>query len=142
MTLAPTRGHVAPALGATQGWFNCGLIWTYAYNHEEAIVCFRNALTEDPTCAMAHWGIGYCIGPNYNKPWEAFEEDEKPNCINLAQTSIRAALQILAGLTQVEQALIQAPSRPLPRHSQRRGLQALERCFRGCHAQGACRLRR
>ncbi len=95
-----------------QVWFDRGLAWTYAYNHEEAIACFRNALAEDPTCAMAHWGISYCIGPNYNKPWETFEEDEKPNCIELAQSSIRAAFQLLDRLTPVEQALIRAlPSR-------------------------------
>ncbi|MCX8226646.1 MAG: tetratricopeptide repeat protein [Sulfitobacter sp.] len=95
-----------------QVWFDRGLAWTYAYNHEEAIACFRNALAEDPTCAMAHWGISYCIGPNYNKPWETFEEDEKPNCIELAQSSFRAAFQFLDRLTPVEQALIRAlPSR-------------------------------
>ncbi len=59
-----------------QKWFDRGLIWTYAYNHEEAIKCFRKALEADPGCAMAHWGIAYCIGPNYNKPWEAFEPEE------------------------------------------------------------------
>ena len=91
-----------------QLWFDRGLAWTFAYNHEEAIVCFRNALAEDPTCAMAHWGIGYCLGPNYNKPWETFEEDEKPDCIALAQDSIRAAFALLDGLTPVEQSLIRA----------------------------------
>ncbi len=99
---------VTTSSSSAQVWFNRGLAWTYAYNHEEAIICFRNALAEDPTCAMAHWGIGYCIGPNYNKPWETFEDDEKPSCIDLAQTSIRAAFQHLDGLTPVEQALIQA----------------------------------
>ena len=91
-----------------QIWFDRGLTWTYAYNHEEAIVCFRNALSADPGCAMAHWGIGYCIGPNYNKPWEAFEEDEKSDCIAVAQDSIRAAMDLLDGLTPVERALIRA----------------------------------
>ena len=91
-----------------QMWFDRGLAWTYAYNHEEAIACFRNALEADPACAMAHWGIGYCIGPNYNKPWETFEEDEKPECIELAQSSIRAAFELLDRLSLVEQSLIRA----------------------------------
>ena len=55
-----------------QLWFDRGLAWTYAYNHEEAISCFQNAVAADPGCAMAHWGIAYCIGPNYNKPLEVF----------------------------------------------------------------------
>ena len=25
---------------------------------------------------MAHWGIAYAIGPNYNKDWEAFDAAE------------------------------------------------------------------
>ncbi|MBU2982817.1 tetratricopeptide repeat protein [Lentibacter algarum] len=91
-----------------QLWFNRGLAWTYAYNHEEAIACFQRALSEDPACAMAHWGIGYCIGPNYNKPWEAFESDEKPSCIALAQSSISAANSLLDQVTPVERALIEA----------------------------------
>jgi hypothetical protein len=99
---------VTTTSGDAQIWFDRGLAWTYAYNHEEAIVCFRKALTADPGCAMAHWGIGYCIGPNYNKPWEAFEEDEKPDCIAVAKDSTRAAMDLLDGLTPVEQALIGA----------------------------------
>ncbi len=91
-----------------QLWFDRGLAWTYAYNHEEAIVCFRKALAADPDCAMAYWGIAYCIGPNYNKPWETFEEEEKPDCVELAKSSISAALALLDQLTPVERALIEA----------------------------------
>lgn len=90
-----------------QTWFDRGLAWTYAYNHEEAIACFRKALAADPQCAMAHWGVAYCIGPNYNKPWETFEEDEKPDCIVVAQSSIQAALELVDQVTPVERALIQ-----------------------------------
>ena len=72
-----------------QTWFDRGLIWIYAYNHEEAIACFEKALEADPKCAMAHWGIAYAIGPNYNKPWEAFEEDEKPECITAPGKPLR-----------------------------------------------------
>jgi tetratricopeptide (TPR) repeat protein len=52
----------------TQTWFTRGLIWTYAFNHEEAAQCFSKAISFDPTCAMAYWGLAYCLGPNYNKP--------------------------------------------------------------------------
>lgn len=89
-------------------WFDQGLVWTYAYNHEEAIKCFQNAIAADASCAMAHWGIAYCIGPNYNKPWAAFEENEKPDCIELATASIKAALALLDQVTPVERALIEA----------------------------------
>ena len=45
---------------SAQTWFDRGLIWTYGFNHEEAIRCFENALEEDPTCANI--GIFVCIG--------------------------------------------------------------------------------
>lgn len=100
--------RVTTSSDEAQRWFDRGLAWTYAYNHEEAIVCFRKAVAADPDCAMAHWGIAYCIGPNYNKPWEAFEEDEKPDCIALAKHSIATASALLERLTPIERALIEA----------------------------------
>ena len=48
-------------------------MWAYAFNHEEAIRCFERALEYDPDLAIAHWGIAYSVGPNYNKAWEAFD---------------------------------------------------------------------
>ncbi|MEM8624883.1 MAG: tetratricopeptide repeat protein [Pseudomonadota bacterium] len=99
---------VTTASTDAQTWFDRGLVWTYAYNHEEAIACFERALEADPACAMAHWGIAYAIGPNYNKPWEAFEEDEKPTAIARARAAIAAAKAAAPGATPVEQALIGA----------------------------------
>ena len=98
---------VSAATKDAQLWFDRGLAWTYAYNHEEAIKCFQKALSADPRCAMAHWGVAYCIGPNYNKPWETFEDDEKPDCIKVAQSSIDTAIKLLDRVTPVERALIE-----------------------------------
>ncbi len=89
-----------------QRWFDRGLVWTYAYNHEEALACFEAALQADPTCAMAQWGIAYAIGPNYNKPWEAFEPEEKPDALTRARTALAAAEK--AEASPVERALIDA----------------------------------
>ena len=91
-----------------QRWFDQGLIWTYAYNHEEAIACFDKALEADPDCAMAHWGIAYAIGPNYNKPWEAFEEDEKPDALARATEAIARAEVLKPGVSAFERDLIDA----------------------------------
>jgi tetratricopeptide (TPR) repeat protein len=98
---------VSTSSNEAQTWFDRGLAWTYGYNHEEAIECFRRALAIDPECAMAHWGIAYCIGPNYNKPWDAFEVGEKHDCIDVAQASIGEAKALLDRLTPVERALIE-----------------------------------
>jgi len=90
-----------------QTWFDRGLVWLFAYNHEEAIVCFENALEADPTCALAHWGIAYAIGPNYNKPWEFFTPDEKGPALALAHAALKAGLA-LEDAKPVERALIEA----------------------------------
>ena len=97
-----------------QRWFDRGLIWTYAYNHEEAIVCFEKALKADPDCAIAHWGIAYAIGPNYNKPWEAFEEDEKPECLTRAHKALTCANDLKSGASPIESALIKAIEQRYP----------------------------
>lgn len=40
-----------------QVWFNRGLIWSYAFHHEESARCFERSITEDSECAMAYWGV-------------------------------------------------------------------------------------
>lgn len=97
-----------------QKWFDRGLIWVYAYNHEEAIACFRKALEKDPGCAMARWGIAYAIGPNYNKPWEAFEEEEKPDALAEAWQAYNAARALLDKVTLFERSLIEAIPKRYP----------------------------
>lgn len=92
--------------GDAQTWFDRGLNWIFGYNHEESMVCFEKALEADPTCAMAKWGLAYCIGPNYNKPWEAFQPDELVEALTGARRWLAAADQ--DPTTEVEQALIDA----------------------------------
>lgn len=90
-----------------QTWFDRGLRWTYGYNHEEAGECFRKAIAADPNCGMAHWGLAYAIGPNYNKPWDLFEPEEKVEALREANTALDTA-QAIAGLAPVETAMIRA----------------------------------
>ena len=63
-----TRGTLTASTSA-QTWFDRGLVWSYGFHHEEAIRCFEGAVEHDPGFALAHWGIAYAIGPNYNKQW-------------------------------------------------------------------------
>ena len=91
-----------------QLWFDRGLNWVYAFNHEEAIVCFRRALEHDPVCAMAHWGISYAAGPNYNLPWHLYDPAGKAKALAAAYDAMQLALAHVGQATQVEQALIQA----------------------------------
>ena len=41
-----------------QEWFDRGLVWCYAFHHEESARCFERAIDEDSTCAIAYWGVG------------------------------------------------------------------------------------
>jgi tetratricopeptide (TPR) repeat protein len=97
-----------------QLWFDRGLVWIFAYNHEEAIVCFEKAIEADPDCAMAHWGIAYAIGPNYNKPWDDFEADEKPEALSQALAEVARATGLKDQVTPVERALIEALAHRYP----------------------------
>ena len=91
-----------------QRWFDRGLAWTYGYNHEEAIACYRRALDADPECAMAWWGIAYAAGPNYNKPWEAFDEDDAQRSLRTAFDATGRAKELSGAATETEKALIHA----------------------------------
>jgi tetratricopeptide (TPR) repeat protein len=99
---------ITTASSDAQTWFDRGLNWVYAYNHEAAIACFEKALQADADCAMAHWGIAYAIGPNYNKPWETFESDEKTEALALALGSVAKAEALAGTVTDTERALIEA----------------------------------
>ncbi|PWY89054.1 TPR domain protein [Aspergillus heteromorphus CBS 117.55] len=95
-----------------QAWFDRGLIWTYAFNHEEAAHCFQKAIAHDANCAMAYWGLAYTLGPNYNKPWEAFDEQELHAVIGRTHHAVAQAQKCAASrdrsITPVESALIDA----------------------------------
>ncbi|GAA3965231.1 hypothetical protein GCM10022384_16290 [Streptomyces marokkonensis] len=92
-----------------QRWFDRGLVWTYAFHHEEAVVCFEAAAAADPDCAMAHWGIAYALGPNYNKPWAAFDAEELRRAVDRTHAAVELAHEKAArSATPVERALIGA----------------------------------
>src|ERR1700722_17349999 len=74
--LGSYRRPVVASSEEARRWFDRGLIWSYAFNHEEAIACFERAVAADPQFAMAYWGLAYAAGPNYNKEWDAFDEDD------------------------------------------------------------------
>ncbi len=99
---------VTTSLPEAQRWFDRGLVWCYGYNHEEAIACFERALEADPDCAMAHWGIAYALGPNYNKPWPLFDPADKAQSLGRAHSETQAALALKDKVSPVEQALISA----------------------------------
>ena len=74
------------------------------YNHEEAIACFTKCADLDPNCAMAWWGIAYCVSSNYN--WT-------PG-LGSGYDPIQKAISLMEGCSEMECDLIDALSK---RHS-------------------------
>jgi tetratricopeptide (TPR) repeat protein len=99
---------VTTSSALAQTWVTRGLVWTYAFNHEEAIWCFEQAIDADPDCALAYWGLAYALGPNYNKPWEAFDPVDLTSARSRAHAATADAASRLSGATPAERALVQA----------------------------------
>jgi tetratricopeptide (TPR) repeat protein len=99
---------VTTSSAQAQLWFTRGLIWTYAFNHEEAVRCFERAIDSDPGCALAHWGLAYALGPNYNKPWESFDAVDLASSVAGAHAASAAAAGHADGASPVERALVHA----------------------------------
>jgi len=91
-----TRSPVA------QTYFNQGLVWTFAFNHDEAIRSYQAALAYDDQCAMAWWGIAYCNGPHINNP--AVDEAHA----RAAWDALQHAQRLAPKASPVEQDLIAA----------------------------------
>ncbi|SNB79688.1 hypothetical protein SAMN07250955_12214 [Arboricoccus pini] len=70
------RRPVSTGSPEAQAWFDVGLNWCYAFNHEEGLSAFERAIDYDADCAMAYWGVAYAVGPFYNLTWQEMGEAE------------------------------------------------------------------
>ncbi|TMV13629.1 hypothetical protein [Arenibacterium halophilum] len=104
---------VSTSSDQAQLWFDRGLNWLFGFNHAESIACFRRALEFDPGCAMAHWGIAYALGPNYNMPWDRYDDAGRAEALAGAHAATLAA-QAANPTVPMEQALIAALSARYP----------------------------
>ena len=91
-----------------QIWFDRGINWLWGYNHHEAIKCFKTALDHDPSCAMAHWGIAYAAGPNYNLPWHLYDPAGKAEALGAAYDAMQDAIEHAGSASPVERDMIEA----------------------------------
>ena len=90
-----------------QQFFDQGLRYIYAFNHDEAARSFQRAAELDPTLAMAHWGVAEAVGPNYNDP--ASEDRFKQ-----AHEEIVKAQSLAANATPSEREYISAMAKRFP----------------------------
>ena len=93
---------VTTASPEAQRYFNQGLCFLYAFNHDEAIRSFRAAAELDPSCAMAWWGIAVANGPHINNPAVPRERAEA------AWEALTKAQEAAAKASKAERALIAA----------------------------------
>jgi tetratricopeptide (TPR) repeat protein len=109
VTAAPPRfdglgKHARPVAARPDArvYFDQGLMFMFAFNHDEAVRAFRHAAALDPDCAMAHWGVALASGKNYNDP------TFPPDRIKLALAALQKARSKAAAESPANRALIEA----------------------------------
>jgi len=87
-----------------QKFFDQGLAYIYAFNHEQAIRSFKRAAEIDPNLAMAYWGQALALGSNYN-----LEADSA--ALKEAYGDLQRALDLAPKASQKDQDYINALSK-------------------------------
>jgi len=90
-----------------QQFFDQGLRFIYAFNHDEAARSFQHAAELDPKLAMAYWGVAEAVGPNYNDPAD-------PDRYKQAHEAVQKAVDLSADAAPSDQAYIQALAKRFP----------------------------
>ncbi len=90
-----------------QKFFDQGLRYIYAFNHDEAARSFQHASELDPKLAMAYWGVAEAVGPNYNDPAD-------PDRFKHAHDAVQKASDLSGNASPSEQAYIQAMAKRFP----------------------------
>ncbi len=95
---------VSTSNAEAQLFFNQGLAYLYAFNHEEAIKAFRRAAELDPNLAMAYWGTALALGSNYNVTAEADQLKE-------AYANLQKAIALQPNASMIERDYVAALSK-------------------------------
>src|ERR1700704_4556097 len=90
-----------------QKFFDQGLRYIYAFNHDEAARSFQHAGELDPKLAMAFWGVAEAVGPNYNDPAD-------PDRYKHAHDAVQKAMDLSPSASSSEQAHTQAMAKRFP----------------------------
>lgn len=84
-----------------QKFFNQGLAYIYAFNHEEAVKSFKQATQLDPQLAMGYWGMALALGSNYNV------QADGPSLLS-AYTNLQKAIELAPKASEHERGYINA----------------------------------
>ncbi|MDP2356578.1 MAG: tetratricopeptide repeat protein [Beijerinckiaceae bacterium] len=99
--IGSTTWKITTSSERAQAYFDQGLRFSYAFNHDEARRAFRMAQKLDPDCAMCFWGEALVLGPNINLP---MPED----AVGPAYAAAQKAMALAGKASAREQALIDA----------------------------------
>jgi tetratricopeptide (TPR) repeat protein len=93
---------VTTSSAPAQQYFDQGMRFLWAFNHDEATRSFAQAAQLDPSCAACYWGVALTVGPNYNvSSMDAARARVAVEALQQAQAQAARA-------SAVEQALIKA----------------------------------
>jgi tetratricopeptide (TPR) repeat protein len=106
--LGDTHRAITTSSPQAQKYFDQGLRFMWAFNHDEATRSFAKAAAIDPHCASCYWGVSLSVGPNYNLPFMVNERAK------VAVEALRKAAENARRATPVEQALISALAQRYP----------------------------
>jgi len=90
-----------------QKFFDQGLRYIYAFNHDEAARSFTRATELDSKLAIAYWGVAEAVGPNYNDPASS-------DRFKAAHEAIQKAVDLEANASPSEKAYIEAMALRFP----------------------------
>lgn len=87
-----------------QKYFNQGLAYLFAFNHDAGVASFKQAAELDPDMAMAYWGMSLGLGANYNDPGNT-------DRFARAYVELQKAIDLAPKVSKAEQAYITALSK-------------------------------
>jgi len=91
-----------------QQYFDQGMRFLWAFNHDESTRSFARAAQLDPDCAACYWGVALTVGPNYNLPVMA------PPRAQVAFDALTKAQKAAAHASPADRALIGALAKRYP----------------------------
>jgi tetratricopeptide (TPR) repeat protein len=113
--LPPFTRDVTTTKPEAKRWVEDGIVWCYAFNHAEGERCFERAIEIDPECCLAYWGLAFALGPNYNKPWKAFDRNDLKHTTLKGLEACKNAEALASKASPVERALAGAIRHRFPK---------------------------
>ena len=87
---------------------------------------------------MAHWGISYASGPNYNLPWVRYDPLGRQMALSASYDAMQAALAHAGKASPVEQAMIKALAARYPQREAIEDMSPWDKAYTRRNAQDLC----